>query len=235
MTTLGAPVAAGGFWQLYLNWRYAVLFYSLLLTLAAGPLLGALGFFAGFLEFLLVTNLLAAVIPMARGWGRGLLLILLAFAVTVRLGADWLGHARLSAESLGLWTIVALLAAANALRFALRATAVDSEHVYAALSAYLLAGNFFGVFYWVLERAWPGSFSMATQSVDSGFSLPSAIYFSFVTLATLGYGDVIPRSDTARGLAILEAVAGQLYLAVMVARLVSLYVRGTDGGSTERL
>ena len=47
-----------------------------------------------------------------------------------------------------------------------------------------------------------------------------------MTLATLGYGDIVPRSDVARGLAIVEAVAGQLYLAVMVARLVSLYVRG---------
>jgi hypothetical protein len=45
-----------------------------------------------------------------------------------------------------------------------------------------------------------------------------------VTIATLGYGDVVPVSNSARGIAIVEAVAGQLYLAVMVARLVSLYV-----------
>jgi hypothetical protein len=57
------------------------------------------------------------------------------------------------------------------------------------------------------------------------FSLTQAFYFSFVTLATLGYGDVVPLGEVARGLAIIEAVAGQLYLAVMVARLVSLYVR----------
>jgi voltage-gated potassium channel len=49
------------------------------------------------------------------------------------------------------------------------------------------------------------------------------IYFSFVTLATLGYGDIVPASDVARGLAILEAVIGQFYLTVVVARLVSLY------------
>jgi hypothetical protein len=53
-----------------------------------------------------------------------------------------------------------------------------------------------------------------------------AIYYSFVTLATLGYGDIVPRSEVARGLTIMEAVAGQLYLAVLVARLVSLYVSG---------
>jgi hypothetical protein len=54
----------------------------------------------------------------------------------------------------------------------------------------------------------------------------SAFYFSFVTLATLGYGDIVPRTDVARGLAIVEGVGGQLFLAVLVARLVSLYGRG---------
>jgi hypothetical protein len=56
----------------------------------------------------------------------------------------------------------------------------------------------------------------------------SANYFSFVTIATLGYGDIVPRSDVSRGLAIFEGVGGQLFLAVMVARLVSLYTRRTE-------
>jgi voltage-gated potassium channel Kch len=60
----------------------------------------------------------------------------------------------------------------------------------------------------------------------NGFSTADGIYFSFVTLATLGYGDFVPKTEVARGLVILEAIAGQLYLAVMVARLVSLYVSG---------
>ena len=53
----------------------------------------------------------------------------------------------------------------------------------------------------------------------------TALYFSFITLATVGYGDIVPRSDVARGLAIVEGVGGQLFLAVLVARLVSLYGR----------
>jgi voltage-gated potassium channel Kch len=97
------------------------------------------------------------------------------------------------------------------------------EHLYAALSAYLLAGIFFGIFYWVLEQIAPRTFAAAGD-----FSRMSAIYFSFVTLATLGYGDIVPRTDVARGLAIVEGVGGQLFLAVMVARLVSLYSRGNE-------
>jgi len=70
----------------------------------------------------------------------------------------------------------------------------------------------------VLEEMNPGTFT-----ATGDFSRTSAIYFSFVTLATLGYGDIAPRADVARGLAVVEGVGGQLFLAVLVARLVSLY------------
>jgi predicted neutral ceramidase superfamily lipid hydrolase len=203
--------------------RYAILFYSLLLTIAAGPLLEALGFGSNVLELLLTANLLAAVIPIDNQSGRRLLLIALAVALAIRFGAAWLNHPAIARAGLAIWTVIALVAAVVALRYSLRATAVSSEHLYAALSAYVLIGIFCGVFYWVLERAWPGSLGIAGESVPSDFSLTSGIYFSFITLATLGYGDIVPKSEAARGLAIAEAVVGQLYLAVMVARLVSLY------------
>ncbi len=79
-------------------------------------------------------------------------------------------------------------------------------------------GIFFGVIYWVMEHASPGTFVNANE-----FSRPSAMYFSFVTLATLGYGDIVPRTEVARGLAVLEGVGGQLFLAVLVARLLGAY------------
>jgi len=153
-----------------------------------------------------------------RGVMLAVALIWLARPVTA-----WFDQPLLSAATLGLWILIGLLAAAFALRFAMRATQVDAEHLYAALSAYLLAGIFFGLLYWVLEQIHPGTFITAGR-----FSRMSAFYFSFVTLATLGYGDIVPRSDVARGLAMVEGVGGQLFLAVMVARLVSLYGRGNQ-------
>jgi voltage-gated potassium channel len=114
---------------------------------------------------------------------------------------------------------------AMATRHGMRPGVVDGERIFAALDVYLLAGLVFGVGYWVLDQTWPGSFVVAS---GHRFDLPRAAYFSFVTIATLGYGDIVPVSDPARGLAILEAVAGQMYLAVLVARLVSLYSRQTD-------
>jgi Ion channel len=233
MNTLRARATGGAsdLWYTYRNWRYAILFYSLLLTLAVVPLRRALGFPTGLLELFLAINLLAAVVPIRGRKTRRVLLPFLVVAFVGWGGTSWLDQAALVPMSLALWTVVALLAAASALRFALGARVVDREHLYAGLSAYLLAGIFFGVFYWVLERTWPGSLAVPGEGAQSNFSLPVAIYYSFVTLTTLGYGDIVPRSDAVRGLAIMEAVAGQLYLAVMIARLVSLYASGEGKGN----
>jgi hypothetical protein len=119
---------------------------------------------------------------------------------------------------LGLYGLIGLLAAAGTLRFAVSADRVDSEAVYAALSTYLLAGLFFGQIYWSVEQAWPGSLTGPDPVSDS-----TAVYYSFVTLATLGYGDYLPRSDLARGIATFEVIGGQLFLAVMVARLIGAF------------
>jgi len=219
-----AVVGTGGVRELgraYLRRRYAILFYTLLLTMVAAPVLSALEFKGSLIEFFLAANLLAAVMPVAAGRDRRILLGVMTVVWLARPATDWFDQPALSAMTLAMWTLIGLFAAAAALRFAFRATAVDGEHLYAALSAYLLAGIFFGQFYWILQYIWPGSFG-----VTGDFSRMSAFYFSFVTLATVGYGDIVPRSDVARGLAIVEGVGGQLFLAVMVARLVSLYGRG---------
>jgi len=222
---------SSGLWHTYLRWRYTILFYSLLLTLGAGPLRGVLGFRANLLELFLAINLLAAVVPIRNRKTRWVLLTILVVALVGRGSTFWLEQAALVPMILALWTVIALLAAASALRFALSAWVVDREHLYAGLSAYLLAGIFFGVCYWLLERTWSGSLALSGEGVQSNFSLPLAIYYSFVTLTTLGYGDIVPRSEVARGLAIMEAVTGQLYLAVMIAWLLSLYVSGTSKGN----
>jgi hypothetical protein len=203
--------------------RYAILFYSLLLALAAAPLLDALRLDARGLQLALGLSLLLGALGIAPGRGRKLLVAATLGVLAVRAAPGWLVGSTLPTASLALWTLLALVTAAVAVRFALRATRVDAEHLYAALSAYLLAGLFLGVLYWAMESLQPGSFA-AGDPADA-WSLASAIYFSFVTLATLGYGDWLPRTELARGLAIVETVAGQFYLAVMIANLASTYVR----------
>ena len=198
--------------------RYAILFYTLLLTMVASPLVAAFELSGTFIDLFLAANLLAAALPANAGLHRQIFLGAIIIAWLARSAMAWFDHPAVAALILGSWTLIGLGAAATALYFALRARHVTSEHLYAALSAYLLVGVFFGLFYWVIEQIVPGTFN-----AGAGFSRMSAIYFSFVTLATLGYGDIVPRTDVARGLAILEGVGGQLFLAVLVARLLSMY------------
>jgi len=201
--------------------RYGVLFYTLLLTLGAAPLLAALRFSTDLLQILLVFSLLAALLGVPGQRWRLFLMLLAAVAVGVRAAPTSAVGAELATGALVAVGGIALLAAASAIRFAMRDRVVDAEHLYAALSAYLLAGLCFGVLHWAIDNAWPGSFGeVGAAGTGAGFSLPTAIYFSFVTLATLGYGDVVPKTEMARGVALLEAVGGQLYVAVMIARLV---------------
>ena len=105
-------------------------------------------------------------------------------------------------------------------RHALRGGRVDSERIFAALDAYLLAAFVFGVVYWVLDREVPGSFGPEPLGA---LTPRRAVYLSFVVISTLGFGDIVPVSGAAQGLVTVEAVGGQMYLAVLVARLVSLY------------
>ena len=214
-----------GWWGTYLQYRYGVLFYSLLLTLVGAPIIKSLGGTGDLLLTFLGLNLLAAALQLDSLKGRLTLLAIAVLAVLLRIVGLEAGYPTLSAASLALLTFVALVAAVSALRFVLRSSVITIEHLYAALDAYLLVGLFLGVLYWSMEVAWPGSLVVSGEAASHPFKLSHGIYFSFITLATVGYGDVVPGSEVVRGIAVVEAIAGQFYLAVMIARLMSLYMR----------
>ena len=216
------------FGQIHGSHRYRVLFYTLLFTLAATPLLTALRFDADLLQIFLAFNLLVALLDVpGQGW-RVLLMMVAAVSVGLRLAPASAVGTSATTGSLVIASVLALLAAASAARFAMRAQGINAEQIYAAMSVYVLAGLFFGLLHWAIELGWPGSYADSGSDTPSIFPLSTAIYFSFVTLATLGYGDVVPRTELARGVAVLEAVGGQLYVAVTIARLVGaqLQTRG---------
>ena len=105
---------------------------------------------------------------------------------------------------------------------------VTYNTIAASLCGYLLLGFLWSSVYQVLEITEPGSFSLPgawdpTAESPADFSR-YALYYSLVTMTTLGYGDIAPRTPPARAFAAVQAVIGQIYLAVLVARLVGLHI-----------
>lgn len=113
---------------------------------------------------------------------------------------------------------------------------VTRQTVIGAICGYLLIGFLFAFVYATLTYFNPGAIDFggrslgAEQVANSERHLSELIYFSFITLATVGYGDIVPVSPVARSMVILEALAGQLYLAAFVARLIGA-MSPPQGGS----
>ncbi|MDV7144421.1 potassium channel family protein [Tropicimonas sp. TH_r6] len=125
------------------------------------------------------------------------------------------------------WLSVILVFGALTLTFRnmMRRGQSDMDTLLGAIFGYLLLAMAWAMLYVQIERWWPGSFSVPEQS-DIWASM---LYYSLVTLTTLGYGDVLPVSDIARMAAGFEAVVGVLYIAVMVGSIVSgLHDRRTE-------
>ena len=101
-------------------------------------------------------------------------------------------------------------------------TEITKETIFAAIVAYLLIAMMWAFLYMTLELVIPGSFSIPERSFRK--ETMQFEYFSFVTITTLGYGDIIPMTDKASALVLLEALIGQIYLVVLVAWLVGMYV-----------
>jgi hypothetical protein len=205
---------------------------------SAVQLLIALGIFftcAPFLEeikggdlivsFLLSLVLLSGVLAVADRRRTLVVAILLAIPT---LAARWANHFRPDLVPPRVFLIGGLLVfifvVAQLLRFVLRAPSVTSEVLCASISAYLMLGLIWTLAYWLVDRLTPGgAFSFNTNSGERSINGFTGFYFSFITLSTVGYGDITPVSRIARWLAAMEAMTGLLYVAILIARLVSLY------------
>ena len=105
--------------------------------------------------------------------------------------------------------------------FILRSPRVNSEVLCAAVATYLMLALLWATAYTLLGHTSPGAFNgLPAGTVLAGYD---ALYFSLITITTIGYGDITPASGPARMLATLEAITGTMYMAMLVARLVSLY------------
>jgi voltage-gated potassium channel len=120
------------------------------------------------------------------------------------------------------------------LGYVLRSGKVTADKIYGAVCAYLLFGYAWAFVYSLLEEVQPGSFTSVTSmpADDIVGRVMQMRYFSFVTLSTVGYGDIVPHTPAARTMALLEAMLGQFYLVALIGRLVGLHI--VHGNSDRR-
>ena len=158
---------------------------------------------------------------------KRVLVIALVLAVPA-VGGRWINHFRPNLVPPAVFLVGGLIliifVVAHLLRFVLRAPSVTTEVLCASISAYLMLGLMWTMAYWLVDQLTPGgAFSFNTNAGTRSMNGFNGFYFSFITLSTVGYGDITPVSRIARWLAAMEAMTGMLYVAVLIARLVSLY------------
>lgn len=157
------------------------------------------------------------------GIAAGLLAVAVSASLTLAYGAT--GNVTLGAWSFALnaillfWSVVLVL-----LRVA-RQRVVTASTVFGALLAYALLGFAFASVYTAIDLQ-----SSDTIFAQGAVQQADYVYFSFVTITTLGFGDLTPSLDIVKRLVVLEALIGQVFLVVLVARLVSLWTRPGDSG-----
>jgi hypothetical protein len=155
------------------------------------------------------------------------------FLAIVMLASVWLQYVypNNTIEAVGMLAGVLFTAVviAGLLDFILKSERVSREIIYAAILLYLLAALMWAFLYTFLEWLDPTSFNLNLSQVQSNFA--AFKYYSFVTITTLGYGDIVPVSEVAKAFAITEAVVGQLYLVVAVAWLVGMHVSSKSSKS----
>lgn len=112
-----------------------------------------------------------------------------------------------------------------------RGTVPGIDLVLAAITAYLILGGLAAASFTLLEIAAPGSFE--DPQADGPLTWQQMLYYSYVTVATLGYGDMLPVTPWARSLGSLLSIVGTLYLTVVVARLVGIWSSDRDDAARE--
>ncbi len=110
-------------------------------------------------------------------------------------------------------------------RYLFKDTQLHLDHLYGAVSLYLLIGLFWSHLYYISESVIPGSFTLPEGALESpALKFAELLYFSYVTLTTLGYGDILPVSLQARSLAITEAVVGVLFIGALIGRIAGMAI-----------
>ncbi len=222
--------------------RHTALLVALITAFAVRPLIGDVGFapigFSIALILLMLVSLYTVQIDeligeretlLAQRKRRSMIGWLLAIpAVAERIIIAVAPKPQLTTIGLIFWLLFFAYITWNELRAVLRQKEVTAETISMSISIYLLFGLTWGVFYILLYHLQPHAFNFGNSSTSNSSSaqqvFPVLVYFSLTTISTVGFGDITPLTLQARYAAVAEGITGQFYLAILVARLVGLYM-----------
>lgn len=214
------------------RFKFRTLLIFLFLLAAIDPILNQFGQFGlNFLDVLFSIALLTALYSIS---GNRKILIFGILLVAPIFFLGWTDFARndfyLSLVIFALGMTFFGFVAISILIHIVAEESVTMDLIYGSACVYFLIGFVWAIGYGLIELLIPGSFSVGGHVLTRmdylgqyGFLNDNLSYFSFITLTTLGYGDILPLSPPAKAAASLEAVVGQLYIALLVARLVGLH------------
>ena len=214
------------------RWRYLILLASLLALLVFQPIASEFGIMDSLFDALVVVVLVALALALAQDkvW-RVVACIACIPAATLLIVGHFLNSSAHDASLTAGHAIGALFFIAVAgmiVRSIFRAQEISWDSIFGAICGYLLLGVAGGMTYAMIRTANPASFQLGDaikpHLEQSDYGQHIFIYYSFVTLTTVGYGDVVPLSISARTLSWVEAVTGQLYLAVLITGLIGAMV-----------
>jgi hypothetical protein len=210
-------------WQ---EWGLTTMLVSLLLALFVGaPLMAMAGVGQLAFDAFFTVMLLSGVVAFGR---RRILAIAVAVLGLVVQVMRWTGYGA-ATPALVVWddamTLLLLaILTGLVLEHVFREGPITGDRIRGAIAAYLLIGLVWVFAYRLVDYLSPGALSIGPLDRTPGRGPQTVAYFSFVTLTTLGYGDITPIHPAARVLAIAEALVGQLYPAILLGRLVSLQI-----------
>ncbi len=203
------------------------LFFALVLFLLTGPVAGPADTPVARIAMYSILTLVVITGPLAASRGRASLIFtfVLAFLMLV-LG---LSSSAFNDVGYGIFSTVlgvvffGFLAGQLTRKLLFVSDKVNAETLWTAVNVYVLLGLFFAFLYAAIAYVDPGMFAGKIMNAPLRDQMYGFVYFSFVTLTTLGYGDIIPNNIIVGTITYMEALMGQLYVAIMIARLVGLY------------
>lgn len=202
--------------------KYSLLLFFLVLLIALSPLTNETPLRRFYTEALLFLAMILILLRILGAKGVFFLvfsLLALAACFLDYLSVAVLNNCHLDMLSCGTYILYVGVILVYLMRKVFTERTVTADTVKGSIAVYLLMGVWFQLVYSMLWMFDPTTFNLANPSVT-----PDFFYFSFSTMTTLGYGDIVPKSIAARTAAILQAMAGQMYLTILVARLVGLHI-----------